>query len=77
MTNQQALALIKKSMPGGTLVMAINWNSKDGLSDQPCPACHRMICKANKTKDNPAGCIEIELCDKDTHKPKDPPPCKN
>jgi hypothetical protein len=46
---------LTQGSPGGTLLMAINWQSKKGPSSDPCPDCNRMICAA-------AECLKIQLC---------------
>jgi Domain of unknown function (DUF4150) len=62
-------APLSNGTPGGTLVIAINWNKKEGVSNKPCPACREMICKASK----PQGCLDIKLCSKGEALPPEPP----
>jgi hypothetical protein len=49
--------------PGGTLVMRIQWNSRDGMRDDPCPNCQELICSAQECG------LDIKLCtDEDVKK---------
>jgi hypothetical protein len=53
----------KKPPTGGTLVLAINWNSAEpGQEKDACPHCKALLCAVDKKSNKGEGCLDIKIC---------------